>query len=207
MLDYTSFLTPNEVATCIGYANRRALSSKNFQLNRVLFRLSCCCGLRRCEIAGLNVGDVVTDGERPVVRVRAATTKGKNGVRRSRSVPLWWDSGTWIAMKEWKLHRQSQGAGKNDPFLCRLRSDQFGKRMSTRTIANRWRSVLRCLPEDRRAQLSCHKGRHSAATYALAAGHSLVEVQHMLGHASVHSTSVYLHLVDRKDVPDTFAFC
>jgi integrase len=59
-------------------------------MDRTIFRLACCCGLRVSEIAQLRLGDVQLDSLRPHIRIRAAIAK----CGRARRVPLWWDAGT-----------------------------------------------------------------------------------------------------------------
>ena len=64
--------------------------SPNARVNLILVRLSCCCGLRVSEIAGLQVADVRCEVSRPHLRIRRGASKGG----RSRIVPLWWDAAT-----------------------------------------------------------------------------------------------------------------
>jgi site-specific recombinase XerD len=45
--------------------------------------------------------------------------------------------------------------------------------------------------------ISCHALRHSAATWSRAGGARLDAIAGMLGHASVTTTSIYAHIVDR----------
>jgi len=201
-LDFTKFLDIEEISACSQYADKRAKTSKNFRVNRVVFRLSCCCGLRTCEIHGLNLGDVTSEGGKPFIHIRKDNTKGKNGVYHDRVIPLNWDASTLAVIAQWKLQRLADGATKDDPFVCSERKGYLGARLAKPKLAMRWASVLKCLPEPRR--ISIHKGRHSFATHALAVGRSLVEVQRALGHASINSTNVYLHLVPRSNVPDVF---
>ena len=82
-------------------------------MNRVIFRLACCCGLRVSEIAALRVGDVVIRVARPHLRIGPEGAKGK----RARLVPIWWDPGTLADLIEWRGEREEQGARPTDP-LC-----------------------------------------------------------------------------------------
>jgi integrase len=60
LADVTKILTRREIATLLAELRRKAPRSKNTQLNLVIFRLACCCGLRASEIAMLQVADVRT---------------------------------------------------------------------------------------------------------------------------------------------------
>lgn len=179
---------------------------KNDRVNRLLFRLSCCCGLRRKEISGLNVGDVDTIGRFPTITITKANTKGQLHKRRSRQVPLWWDEGTRFVLHEWKSQRLAEGALQSSPFVCAQRADMHGQRIGLEGIARRWRTAIRVLGGERVKQLSIHTGRHSFCSHALAAGRSLMEVSDAAGHADLKMTERYIHLVGRENVPDVFSF-
>ena len=77
MADPTRFLTLNEVLRIIEDLKRRKIRSRSSFLNLIVFRLSCCCGLRRKEIAGLRFSDLVLSGARPCVIIRKDNTKGR----------------------------------------------------------------------------------------------------------------------------------
>lgn len=80
-----------------------------------IFRLAL-LGLRVQEIGLLNLGDVITFGDRPCIRIRKETTKGvmgwKDGQRvtiyRARQVPLWWDTGSLDFLRGWIETRKRQ---------------------------------------------------------------------------------------------------
>lgn len=188
---------------------------RNWRLSLVIFRLSACCGLRAKEISGLNLADVSIYGDKPVVAVRKAITKGrvrdviKAGrlrvvdTRRSRFVPLWWSESSLRDLAFWKAIRETEGAGPKDPFLVTSLSRI---RMVPSRLWNRWKiAVIAGLGEGRGAQVRLHDGRHSFASHALQSGRSLVAVRDALGHANVSTTSAYLHSIDRPDLGDVFA--
>ena len=86
-IEPTKILTRRELACVLADLHARASRSESTQLNLVIFRLACCCGLRASEIAGLRCEDVIVGVARPFLRIRAQTAKGGRG----RQVPLWWD--------------------------------------------------------------------------------------------------------------------
>ena len=76
MLDCTRILTRAEVVKVLDDLARRARRSRNSRLNRVIFRLATCCGLRASEIAGLRLSDVRVGVDRPYVNVPKTVAKG-----------------------------------------------------------------------------------------------------------------------------------
>lgn len=203
-MDATKILTAEEVQAVLADLHRRAKRSLSSQSNLAIFRLACCCGLRRKELCGLDMGDLLLAGPRPCLRVRKAITKGQEGKRRGRKVPLWWDKGTLEDLRAWHAVRVSQGAGAGDPLVISCRKATFGKRLPTVLAAKRWKTAIRSLGPDRVRQLHIHCGRHSFCSHALSAGRTIVEVRDAAGHANISTTSIYLHVLDRGDVPDVF---
>src|SRR3990172_3073545 len=111
-IDPVRILTRRELACVLADLERRAERSASARMNRAIFRLACCCGLRVSEIAALRLEDVCTGQARPHLRVRPEGAKGKKG----RVVPLWWDAGTLADLTAWKEERAGQGARLRDPF-------------------------------------------------------------------------------------------
>src|SRR5436190_8992497 len=86
-VDPVKILTRRELATVLADLARRAPRSASGRMNRVIFRLACCCGLRVSEIGALRLSDVCLGGGRPHLRVGPDGAKGK----RARTVHLWWE--------------------------------------------------------------------------------------------------------------------
>jgi integrase len=206
MADPTRFLNLDEVLRIIADLKRRKRRSQSSHVNLVIFRLSCCCGLRRSEIAGLLLSDLVLGGARPCIIVRKDNTKGQNGKRRGRKVPLWWDAGTLDDLREWTLFRREQmRATDSDPFVCGVSKVNYGKPLTGNHLAFRWKTAIRCLGPERVRQLSIHCGRHSFCSLSKAAGHSSIEIRDAVGHVSEVTTNLYLHAVQSEHIPDVFA--
>ena len=205
MADPTRFMTLNEVLRIIKDLKRRKKRSRSSHLNLIVFRLSCCCGLRRKEIAGLRFTDLVLSGARPCIIIRKHNTKGRLDQRRARKVPLWWDTGTLDDIREWVEFRKKMGATANDPVLCGVSKANYGKPLTGLLLATRWKTAIRCLGPERRRQLSIHCGRHSFCSLSKAAGHSSIEIRDAVGHASEATTNLYLHAVEAENIPDVFA--
>lgn len=203
-------LCRDEIASVLAHLHRQKTRKgrpPNHLRQLAVFRLSCCCGLRRREIAGLQIADLELFGPRPVIRVRKEITKANRaGVRKARVVPLWWDSGTRGDLATWRDVRLAMTSGEErQPLVCGLRSHVSGEPLSPTAVARQWDTLLsRVLGPQRAKQLSIHCGRHSFCSHALHGGRSLVEVRDAAGHANISTTNIYAHAVE-CDAPDLFA--
>lgn len=193
-LDY-KVLDLSEIRTVINDLNERRmhptskLRAENAWVNMMIFRLSCCCGLRSKEIRHLRLTDLMLEGSRPAIRIRSDGTKG----HKSRLVPLWWDQQTLTDIKHWVAHRLA-----HYPVTAQVISSprQKGLIMRRNKVAYRWSNAIKALPPIRVKQLTVHCGRHSFISHALHHGRSLVEVQRAAGHSTILITQAYMHVVD-----------
>lgn len=191
------FLTLDEIQRVVLDLRSQRTVSGRWRL--ILFRLSCCCGMRRKEIAGLKVKDVLVDVPKPGIVVRRETTKGREGKRRERFIPLWWDRGTYDDIASWV-----SGMTPDAFVMGSVSRGSRGRRTHPGALARRWRTALRVLGPARVGQVSIHQGRHSFITHALNGGRSLMEVRDAAGHTNISVTEVYLHAIER-DVPDLWS--
>jgi integrase/recombinase XerD len=191
-IDRSKILQPSEMARVLADLHRKARRSVNTRLNRVVFRLATCCGLRASEIAGLTLADVRTDSTRPSIRIRKEVGKG----RKARKVPLTWDAGTLADLADWKRFRREQGATDSDPFVCSQHRGSLGTSLERRGLRRRFKAACKALGAERQAELTIHDGRHSFVSHALHGGRSVVEVQQAAGHSNLATTSIYAHLID-----------
>lgn len=203
-IDTSKILQEFEVKLCLqalrAKATRKKRPSKNAALNLIVFRLSSAAGLRRKEIVGLNMGDVVLHGPRPHLHVRAAITKaGCDGKRYGRKVWLKWDPFALEDVAAWYQRRLAMGARPQDPYLCTMMNGKVGQRLSWATVAKHWSTAVKHLGPERARQLSIHQGRHSFCSHALHVGKSAAQVRDVAGHRSITTTNLYLHAVEGDD--------
>ena len=191
-VDRSKILQPDEIRRILEDLARKGRRSLNTRMNRVIFRLACCAGLRASEIAGLTLADVQVDSTRPQIRARKEITKG----HKARKVPLTWDAGTLADLRDWKQFRVNQGAGADARFVCSQHSDSLGNPLDRRNLRKRFKACCKCLGRERQAGLTI---RHSFVSHALHGGRSVVEVQAAAGHSSLAVTSIYAHLVDTDE--------
>ena len=140
------------------------------------------CGLRLLEALFLQVTDI--DAQRMRIHVH----RGKGA--KDRYVPL--PNSTLLILRDyWKLHRNSLWI-----FPSLGRSGQEGPKakipMAKASVQGALRRVLKQLNIKKR--VSVHTLRHSYATHLLEAGVNIRRIQQYLGHSSLNSTMIYLHL-------------
>lgn len=166
------------------------------KLSRSLFNK----GLRVSELAGLRLGDVIVETNRPRIVVRAEIAKGG----KPRYVPLWWDAGTLADLVEWKKARRDAGARDGDVYMV---SRSQAVPQSRHTLRRRFRTACKALGLTRLASLTIHHGRHMFISHALAGGRTLAELKAAAGHANLVTTSTYLHIAvdDDGKVGELFA--
>jgi integrase/recombinase XerC len=129
------------------------------------------------ELVRLNRGDL--DFANKVVRVL-----GKGNV--ARVVPI--RSFAIKALQRWlKMHSQVAKAGEQAVLLGR-----GGRRLGPRVIQVRIDYWAR--HQGIAAHVHPHMVRHACATHVLKPSGSIREVQELLGHASISTTQIYMHL-------------
>ena len=94
----------------------------------------------------------------------------------------------------WKAQRTRQGANGGDPFVCSVRADTFGRRLTRHVLRRRFSTACKSLGPQRIAYLTIHHGRHTFVSHALAGGRTLAEVRDAAGHRSLATTDAYLHI-------------
>lgn len=142
-------------------------------------------GLRRHEGLRLKVGDI--DSQRMMVHVRC----GKGA--KDRYVPL--PTKTLAVLREyWATHRNPVWifpTHASDPQQAATATRPMGKN----SVQDALRHVLRELKL--RKSIHLHTLRHSYATHLLEAGVTLRLIQQYLGHSSLQTTMIYLHLTSQ----------
>lgn len=138
------------------------------------------CGLRVSELCGLRMSDLFLD--EGFIRVNG---KGK----KQRLVPI--SQRAIDELDGWFADRDTvrPKPGQEDFVFLSLRR---GSRLSRITIFHIIRML--CIAADIRTTVSPHTFRHSFATHLLEGGANLRAIQEMLGHESINTTQIYMHL-------------
>jgi len=121
---------------------------------------------------------------------------------------MWWDGATLADIVAWKARRIADGARGTDPFVCSVQANRRGLALQRAALRRRFLSACKLLGLARLRTLTIHHGRHTFISHALAGGRTIAEVRSAAGHASLLTTSVYLHVAvdDDGEVGTLFAF-
>ena len=145
------------------------------------------CGLRRNEGVNLSIDDINFDTR--IIHVR----KGKN--YKERLVPFSKTSLKYL--QEWiydyriqLIKSQKEGA---------LFIGNSGKPINGGSLYRRFKQIQQLVEnaELRTKEIGLHTLRHSIATHLLQNGMELQKIQRFLGHASLETTQIYTHLIQK----------
>lgn len=172
-------LTVEEIDEMISFID---MSQNEGQRNRAIVETLYGCGLRVSELINLEINKVFLQEEYIVV-------KGKGS--KERLVPI-----SPVAIHEIKLYLEDRKklnikpGEENILFLNRR-----GRRLTRVMIFY----IIKELAElaGIRKEISPHTLRHSFATHLLEGGANLRAIQQMLGHESIATTEIYIH-IDRS---------
>jgi integrase/recombinase XerD len=159
--------------------------------DRAILEVFYATGLRRQELANLNISDI--DEERGCVFVR----QGKG--RKDRFVPIGERALAWVKKYEhesrpWLLLVDGQGHTNiaANPNESRLFVNQYGLPLSAYALSWRIRRYFDAAGVKKIG--ACHLFRHTMATAMLDNGADVRHVQEMLGHSVIATTQRYTHV-------------
>ena len=163
------------------------LSKPEGQRNKAILETLYGCGLRVSELVGLQLSDLYFD--EGFIKV---TGKGN----KQRFVPVGDTTQKYINIyrNEIRAHQTPKAGHENILFLNRR-----GKQLTRAMIY----TIIKRLAEKigLKKNIGPHTFRHSFATHLLENGADLRAIQQMLGHESITTTEVYMH-VDRKHLTE-----
>lgn len=149
--------------------------------NRAMLALMHRSGLRVSELCGLELRDVKWQERQ--LHLRPEITKG-----RVEAV-AYLDASSLELLERWKAIRRHYAARRPHLFTT-LRGGPVDRRYVWEMVARYARKAGIERP------VWPHVLRHTYASELLAEGFTVREVQHLLRHADIRTTSIYLHLMD-----------
>ncbi|MER5423949.1 tyrosine-type recombinase/integrase [Streptosporangium roseum] len=174
--------TPRTLPRVLGPSEVDAvLDALNTKRDRAMVMAMLLGGLRRCEVLGLRLGDL-SPGER-----RLFISEGKGG--HQRLIPI---SATFFTAVGEYLERE-RPAVEHDHLFVVLRGPRRGRPLSADGLDEILDGVRRRTGLPR---LTCHQLRHTCLTRLREAGMALQAVQAQVGHRSIESTRISIHLAN-----------
>jgi integrase/recombinase XerD len=157
------------------------LSQARLRQETTLLEMLFSTGMRVGEVSGTTIGQV--DLDRQIISVH-----GKGN--REREIPIVCSALQEVLSDQIKW-RCSNGAMSESPLFVNRRS----RRLSDQSI----RSVLRRHASNISAKrVTPHMLRHTVATLLLEEGVDLRNIQRLLGHSSITTTTIYVHVSERS---------
>lgn len=140
------------------------------------YLLAFCSGLRTCEIATLRIEDI--DSKEHRLRVL-----GKGNKERYTILPD-------VVIKFLRLYYISKKYTEKTGYL--FKGKELREHISERTIGNSFTSLKKKynLPPE----ITEHSLRHSFTTFYLMNGGDILTLKIMMGHKSLNSTAIYVHI-------------
>jgi integrase/recombinase XerD len=166
-------LTPGEV--------RALVSALRTARDRAMVEAMVLGGLRRCEVLGLTLDDLL------VAERRVFIAEGKGG--HQRVVPV---SGRFFVTVGDYLDLERPEASADRLFVV-LKGPRRGQPLSAEGLDEVLAGARRRAGLERG---TCHELRHTCLTRLREAGMALEAIQAQAGHRSIESTRVYLHLTN-----------
>ena len=168
------------------------LSHPQGERNRTIIEITYSCGLRVSEVITLKISDLFF--EEGFIRVLGKGNK-------ERYVPIHLEAQKYILIYQKEIRSQIQPKkGFEDTLFLNRR----GKCLTRQMIFIILKDLA--IKINLKKKISPHTLRHSFATHLLQNGADLRAIQQMLGHESITTTEIYVH-VDKthlKEVVETF---
>lgn len=157
--------------------------------DRAMISLMLRRGLRTIEVSRADVGDL-----RPVNGVMCLRVRGKGRDGKDDLIVL--GDACERAIRDYLKARG--GAEPAEPLFTATGNRNGGGRMTTRSISRVAKQTMSACGIES-PHLTAHSLRHTAVTLALLGGATVQEAQAMARHASIDTTMLYAHNLDRLE--------
>jgi integrase/recombinase XerC len=154
--------------------------------DRAMFLSMYACGLRVSEVRKLSMSDLILRpglGSLPRLLVHGKRNKQRCAYLSAEML---------AALRAWLKVRATKPPSRRDEHGVPLFLNRYGGRLTVTGIQLRLHTYCRAAG----VWITCHQLRHAFATSMLSAGMRLASIQRLLGHASLRTTQVYLHISD-----------
>ena len=163
----------------------RLFNACNNKKHKTMLRLLYSSGLRRNELLHLKLEDIITDDGKFRIRIN----KGKGSKDR------------YTVLSPMVLNELRDYYTTYHPKIYLYNGREKGQRMSTAGLRHALNDAVKRAGITRTVNL--HILRHCFASHALEEGMNIKTLQHLMGHSSINTTMIYLHV---SEVPMEKAF-
>lgn len=161
------------------------VSLRDFAIVNLMIRT----GLRTIEVTRLDISDIV---QTPNGRILKIWGKGRD--TKDNDVNL--SEKAYEPIRRY-LETSRKGATLNEPLFTSTSHNNFGKRLTTRTISGLCKEGLKSIGRDGR-EYTAHSLRHTTACALLEHGCTLEQVQRVLRHKNSSTTQIYTKLKEQE---------
>lgn len=177
------YLTSRQCADVLEAIDQRTETGRRDYAMMVLMLTT---GLRTVEVSRANVEDLRPSGDIMVLHVQG---KGKD------------DAGNFVPVPErtekiLRAYLAGRNAKDGEPLFTSTSNRDFGSPMHPRSISRIAKEAFKAAGYDSRT-LTAHSCRHTAATLNLLNGGTVQETQQLLRHASINTTMIYSHNLEK----------
>lgn len=180
------YLTSGQVIAVMDRVDRSGLRGLR---DYAILALMVTGGLRTVEVTRADIGDLGTAGDNAVLFIQ-----GKGQDEKAESIRL--QPNVELAIRNYLQKRRL--CNRNEPLFASTSNNSAGCRLSTRSVSGIVKTRLRDAGYDS-DRLTAHSLRHTAVTLSLLAGKPIDEVQQFARHASITTTQIYNHALDRTN--------
>lgn len=161
------------------------LSLRDYAIVNLILRT----GLRTIEVVRANIEDITFKGERRVLKVWGKGHSGKDDF-----VVL--SDKAYLPIKNY-LAVARKGAKSGEPLFTSTSRQNYGGRLTTKTISTICKDGLRAIGLDGK-EFTAHSLRHTTAVAILKHGGQLTDVQSVLRHSSPVTSQIYTESVKEE---------
>lgn len=177
------YLTSSQCANVLASIDRRTDAGKRDYAMLVLMLTT---GIRTIEVSNADVEDLRPSGDNTVLHIKG---KGKND--KTDFVPI--PERTERILRAYLADRKAKDG---EPLFASTSNRDRGKRMHPRSISRIVKTAFQDAGYDS-PHLTAHSCRHTAATLNLLNGGTVQETQQLLRHASINTTMIYSHNLEK----------
>lgn len=163
----------------------QSLSLRDYAIVNLILRT----GLRTIEVVRANIEDITFKGERRILKVW-----GKGHEEKDDFVVL--SEKAYAPIRDY-LAAARKGAKAGEPLFTSTSRQNYGERLTTKTISSICKDGLRAIGLDGK-EFTAHSLRHTTAVAILKHGGQLTDVQSVLRHTSPVTSQIYTESVKEE---------